>query len=126
MLRSKKRGSGGGTTLISADTTINGDVRFSGSLDVEGVINGNVIAEQGNDSRVRVLGKGKVAGEIRAPYVLINGSVEGDVYATKELELAIRGRVKGNVFYALLEMAAGSEVNGGLAHLAEPEEPVGR
>jgi cytoskeletal protein CcmA (bactofilin family) len=123
MLGNKKGGFGvgGNTTLISRDTTIIGDVHFSGSLEVEGVVQGNIIADSGKDALVRVVEKGRVEGEIRAPSVVINGTVEGDVFSTKQLELAPKGRVQGNVHYALLEMAAGSEVNGSLTHSVSAE-----
>ena len=50
MLGSKKRASvSGGTTLISHETVVIGDVHFSGNLDVEGLVQGNIIA-----SRVRM------------------------------------------------------------------------
>jgi len=118
MLGSKKGGfgAGGNTTLVSRDTTVVGDVHFTGNLDVEGVVKGNIIAQDGKDALVRVIDKGRVQGEIRVPSIVINGTVEGDVYASKHLELASKGRVKGNVHYSLLEMAAGSEVNGSLTH----------
>ncbi len=118
MLGSKKSGFGGGgnTTLVSRDTMVVGDIHFSGNLDVEGVVQGNIIAEKGKDALVRIIDKGRVQGEIRAPSVVVNGTVEGDVHSSKHLELAAKGRVKGNVHYTLLEMAAGSEVNGSLTH----------
>lgn len=123
MLGNKKAGfgAGGNTTLVSRDTVIVGDVHFSGNLDVEGVVKGNIVAKDGKDALVRIIDKGRVQGEIRAPSVVINGTVEGDVHSSKHLELAAKGRVKGNVHYTLLEMAAGSEVNGSLTH-TESEE----
>jgi cytoskeletal protein CcmA (bactofilin family) len=124
MLGSKKTGfgAGGNTTLVSRDTVIVGDVHFSGNLDVEGVVQGNIVAQEGKDALVRIIDKGRVQGEIRAPSVVINGTVEGDVHSSKHLELAAKGRVKGNVHYTMLEMAAGSEVNGSLTHMASHEE----
>ena len=113
----------GTTTLISRDTVVVGDLRFSGNLDIEGLVQGNIIAKDGKEALVRVVDKGCVEGEIRAPSVLINGEVRGDVHSLKHLELASRGRVQGNVFYTLLEMAAGSEVNGSLTHSLAVEEP---
>jgi cytoskeletal protein CcmA (bactofilin family) len=68
-----------------------------------------------------VVGKGRVEGEIRVPNVIINGEVKGNVYATGRLELAPKSRVEGNVFYRMVEMAAGAEVNGSLTHMAEPD-----
>ena len=123
MLGTKKSTAGvsGRTTLISSDTVITGDIRFSGMLDIEGLVQGNIVAEPGKDALVRVIDKGRVEGEIRAPSVVVNGAVEGNVYSTRHLELAAKARVKGNVYYALVEMAAGAEVNGSLSHMAEPE-----
>ncbi len=126
MLGSKKSGfgHGGNTTLVACETTVVGDIHFSGSLDVEGIVQGNIYAEEGKDALVRIIDKGRVQGEIRAPSVVVNGMVEGDVYSSKHLELAAKGRVQGNVHYTLLEMAAGSEVNGSLTHVTAA--PAGR
>jgi cytoskeletal protein CcmA (bactofilin family) len=128
MLGSKKSAlsASGKTTLISRDTVIVGDIQFSGTLDVEGLVQGNIVAQPGKDSLVRVVEKGRIEGEIRAPSVIINGAVEGNVYSTKHLELAARARVQGNVFYTLVEMAAGSEVNGSLSHMVETEPASGK
>ena len=119
MLGSKKSAFSvsGGTTLISTDTVVVGDLHFSGNLDIEGLVQGNIVAQPGADALVRVVSKGRVEGEIRAPGVIINGTVQGDVHSSKHLELASKGRVQGNVFYTLVEMAAGSEVNGSLTHI---------
>jgi len=128
MLGSKKSGFSvsGSTTLISPDTVVVGDLHFSGNLDIEGLVQGNIVAQPGMDALVRVVGKGRVEGEIRAPSVIINGMVQGDVHSSKHLELAAKGRVQGNVFYTLVEMAAGSEVNGSLTHVVETEPAKGK
>lgn len=107
----------GPTTLISKDTVVVGNLHFSGNLDVEGLVQGNIMASTEKDALVRVVDKGRVEGEIRAPSVIINGAVEGDIHSSQHLELASRARVKGNVFYTQLEMSAGSEVNGSLTHI---------
>jgi len=120
MLGSKKSPRGAGrTTLISQDTVVVGDLHFSGNLEIEGRVQGNIIAdEESKAACVRVVGQGNVEGDIRAPLVVINGVVQGDVHSSKQLELAPKGRVNGNVFYTLVEMAAGSEVNGSLSHIS--------
>jgi len=124
MLGSKKRGLGvsGGTTLISRETAILGDIQFSGNLDVEGLVQGNIVAKPDSEACVRVIDKGRVEGDITAPSVVVNGSVEGDVYSSGHLELASKARVQGSVYYTLVEMAAGSEVNGSLQHVGSPAE----
>ncbi len=108
------------TTLISRDAEVVGDIHFTGSLDIEGVVKGNIVAKSGGkDAVVRIVHKGRVEGEIRAPSVIVNGEIIGDVYSTKHLELASKAQVQGNVHYTLVEMAIGAEVNGGFQHTAE-------
>ena len=87
MLGSKKSSFSvsGSTTLISPDTVVRGDLHFSGNLDIEGLVQGNIVAQPGKDALVSVVGNGRVEGEIRAPSVIINGMVQGDVHSSKHL-----------------------------------------
>ena len=114
--------SAGSTTLISKKTEMTGDVSFSGNLMIEGVVKGNISAREGEDAHARVLEKGLVEGEIRAPTLVINGTVTGDVYSDKHIELAARAVVNGNVHYRLIEMVKGAQVNGNLVY--SPTETV--
>ena len=102
------------TTLISRATEIKGDIHFSGTLEVEGKICGNIIADDSSAAEVRVRETGSVKGEIKVPRVIINGLVEGDVFAAEHLELAAKARVVGSVYYATMEMVMGAEINGSL------------
>lgn len=104
------------TTLISRTTEITGDLHFSGALEVEGRIFGNIYADNESSAEVRIRESGLVKGSIQAPRVIINGMVEGDVHSSEHLELAAKARIQGNVYYHLLEMVMGSEVNGSLTH----------
>ena len=48
--------------------------------------------------------------------VVVNGKVEGNVYAGTRVELAAKAAVKGNVYYKLIEMQLGAMVDGQLVH----------
>jgi cytoskeletal protein CcmA (bactofilin family) len=48
--------------------------------------------------------------------MVLNGEIIGDVFGSTRVELAPKARVKGSVYYNLIEMAIGAEVNGGLLH----------
>lgn len=109
------------TTLISKATEINGDLHFSGALEVEGKIRGNIYADPEVPAKVRILESGLVQGEIKAPLIVVNGLVEGDVYSSEHIELAAKARVVGNVYYHMIEMVMGSEVNGSLCHKTPAE-----
>jgi len=105
-------------TLIGRGTEINGDLMFSGGLHVDGKIVGNVIAEEGSSAILILSEFGCIEGEVKVPYMVLNGQVIGDVYGSTRVELAPKSRVKGSVYYNLIEMAIGAEVNGGLVHEA--------
>ena len=111
-------------TLIGQHTELRGDVEFSGGLHVDGTIKGNVIAaEGGNKSVLSLSERGTIEGEVRVPNVVLNGTVQGDVHALEHIELATQARVTGNVYYSLIEMAMGAEVNGNLVHCADDGKP---
>lgn len=109
------------TTLISKATEITGDIHFSGALEVEGKVFGNIYADDDTSSEIRIRETGLVKGEIQSPLVIINGMVEGNVYSSNHIELAAKARVQGNVYYHLIEMVMGSEVNGSLSHRPSAE-----
>ncbi len=100
-------------TLIGRGTTIDGDLQFSGNLNVEGTIKGNLTADN-DDSTLILSEQGRIQGEVRVSSMLLNGSIEGDVFANGKVELFEKARVCGDVYYNLLEMAVGAEVNGKL------------
>ncbi|GHH53372.1 cell shape determination protein CcmA [[Pseudomonas] boreopolis] len=114
-----KSGRGGQTvvdTLIGAQVVIRGDLTFSGGLYIEGRVVGKVIADEGSQAAVTLAETGIVEGEIRAPVVVINGKMTGDVHASEKVELAANARVQGNVHYQVVEMSAGAQLTGRLIH----------
>lgn len=111
-----------GITLIANNCEMSGDVHFSDQLLVNGVVKGNVYAQEGSKAVVTVSEKGRVKGDIRAPNVVINGKVFGDIYSDKHIELAARAEIKGNVYYNLIEMVMGSRVDGKLVHIKPGKE----
>tara|TARA_B100001094_G_scaffold178887_1_gene173115 strand:+ start:289 stop:732 length:444 start_codon:yes stop_codon:yes gene_type:complete len=109
-------------TLVSRTTEIVGDIHFSGELIVEGRIKGSVYAEDDSSAIIRIAESGSVEGEICVPSSIINGLVQGDVRSTKHIELAKKAVVAGNVYYNLIEMVMGSEVNGNLMHISSNQK----
>lgn len=124
MLGGKKQKSEKGTTLVANNCQIEGDVLFSDELCIEGVVKGDIIAKEGAKAQVRVSDLGRVVGEIRAPSVIVNGKVFGDIHSDKHVELAARAEVKGNVYYNLIEMVMGSRVDGSLVHVEDGKREV--
>lgn len=105
-------------SLIGSGTELHGDVHFKDGLHIDGTVKGNVVAE-GENSMLTMSEEGRIEGEVRVHSLVLNGEVVGDVYASEHIELAPAARVTGNVYYNLIEMAMGAEVNGNLVHKAE-------
>ena len=111
-------------TLISRATKIVGDLHFTGELQVEGKVTGNIFADDAKDAKVVVADTGTVEGEIRAPIVVVNGKIFGDIHSSKHLELAAKGVVNGVVHYHSIEMVKGAQVNGSMISNQTPELAV--
>jgi cytoskeletal protein CcmA (bactofilin family) len=110
------------STVIGKDTEITGDIEFEGGLHLDGRVRGNVSGKSEGSSSITISEQGRIEGDVRVDVLILNGAVVGDVYANERVELAAKARVTGTVYYRLLEMAMGAEVNGQLVH-SEEQEP---
>ena len=108
-------------SLIGQNSRMIGDIRFGGGLHVDGSIKGSVIADADGKATLTVGDHGTIEGEVRVPYIILNGLVKGDVYANEHVELHSGARVEGDVYYALIELAMGAEVNGKLVRISEDQ-----
>lgn len=108
-------------TLIGPKTTIVGDLRFSGGLHIDGSVQGSVLAEPDTEAMLILSERGRIDGQVRAPHVVINGQLHGDIVASERVELAAQARVTGNIHYKLLDMSAGAQVCG---QVTREEEPI--
>ncbi len=105
-------------TLIAANVCIEGNVHYSGGIQIDGQVRGNIIADD-DAASLRITNKGSVSGDIKGPTVIINGKVDGNVYSTDHLELESDAVITGDVHYHLIEMVMGAEVNGKMVHIEE-------
>ena len=110
------------STVIGQGTEITGDVEFSGGLHLDGSVKGNVNGVVETHATLTISELGQVEGDVRVENLILNGIVIGDVYASERAELAANARVTGTVYYRLLEMAMGAEVNGKLVHSEEQDQ----
>ena len=108
-------------TLVGRNTRVSGDIEFRGGFHVDGYIKGNILAEHDTESVLSISENGTVEGSVSVPHVVLNGTVKGDVSAHERVQLGATARVIGNVYYNLIEMAIGAEINGKLIH-----EPAGQ
>jgi len=111
-------------TLVGSNSKVSGDLAFHGGCHVDGTVKGNVSADPESHSALSVSEDGTVEGGVTVPYVVLHGIVRGDVCASQRVELGPTARVIGNVYYNLIEMAIGAEINGKLVHQPEGQVPL--
>jgi len=104
------------STVIGEGTVISGDLVFRGGLHLDGTVKGDISSEPGAEVTLTVSEKGEVVGDVHVDHMILNGAVIGDVYVSGRVELAPQAKVTGSLYYNLLEMAMGAEVNGQLIH----------
>ena len=93
-------------TLIGRDTHIKGDIHFSGGLRIDGSIQGSIIANE-DSSLLTISDQGKIEGEVRVPNLIINGQINGNVFASEHVELAPKARINGNLYYRMINSCSG-------------------
>ncbi len=108
-------------TLIGEESSVTGDIRFKSGLYVQGSVDGTIEAIDQKDGEFRLMKTGKIKGKVTAPYLVINGVVDGDLVATSKIELQANARITGNIYYQSIEMQLGARVNGQLIH--EEKQP---
>ncbi len=98
-------------SIISEGSEFKGNIKTSGEIQIDGVLNGNVRAKQ-----VVVGITGNVHGNITANFLRICGKIEGEIRA-ETLEIVSSASVKGNVYKKTISMEAGSKIIGNINEL---------
>jgi cytoskeletal protein CcmA (bactofilin family) len=109
-------------SLIAHGSRIEGHVKFTDGLRVDGDIVGDIRANEDSPSILVISESASVHGEIHADHVIINGSVRGPVHASVLLELQPKARIEGDVHYKALEMHQGAIIAGLLQPVFNGEE----
>jgi cytoskeletal protein CcmA (bactofilin family) len=109
-------------SLIAQGTRIEGDLRFSEGLRIDGEVVGKVSAQADQPSILVVSEAALVQGEIEADHIVINGTVKGPVHARELLELQPGARIEGDVSYRALEIHQGATIVGQLKPMDGAEE----
>lgn len=107
-MSNEKTSTGNGTTIISANTTLKGDISSNSDLRIDGTIIGNI---QSN-AKIVIGTSGMVQGDIDGNQADIVGKVTGNI-KTKDL-LQLRGDciVNGNIYAGKLQVEPTATFNG--------------
>ncbi|WP_265946772.1 bactofilin family protein [Dechloromonas sp. A34] len=103
-------------SLIGAGTRVEGSIRFSGGLRIDGEVSGSVEATEGASSTLVLSEHARVEGGISVAHLVSNGTVVGSVSVSESLEMQSKARIVGDVDYAMIEMHQGAVIEGRLVH----------
>lgn len=104
-------------SLLEKDLEIIGDIAFKNNLYIHGKVNGNITAPIDSRAALYIQSDSEVNGEIRAPVIVVSGTVRGDVLASRRISLKSTAKVHGNIHYVEIQMDEGAEVNGVLTSM---------
>ena len=101
-----------GRSHVGETMQLEGDLRTSGSIDVAGLVNGNLFV-----SDMSITETGSIRGSIEATTIEINGHVEGKISA----DTVIVGKtavIKGDIFFKnTLKTEEGADIDGYIKRL---------
>ncbi|MBK5207570.1 MAG: polymer-forming cytoskeletal protein [Polaromonas sp.] len=108
-------------SLIAQGSCIDGNLKFTDGLRIDGEVIGDIRAHEGSPSILVISETASVTGVIHADHVIINGRVRGSVHAAELLELQPKANIEGDVSYKALEMHQGAIIFGPLRPLAHQQ-----
>lgn len=109
-------------SLIGVGTRVEGNIRFTGGLRIDGEVKGNVEAAEGASTILVLSEKAVIEGEVSVAHFVANGTVVGQVTVSDTLELQTNARIVGDVDYSLIEMHQGAVIEGRLVHRGKSVE----
>ena len=123
LLGDEKKLNHNGRSYIGETMQFEGDLRSSGSVDVAGLVNGNIFV-----SDIVIIEAGSVRGSIEAANIEVNGHVEGKILA----DVVIVGKnavIKGDIFFKnTLKTEEGADIDGYIKRISkgksETEEDI--
>lgn len=109
-------------SLIAQGSCIEGNLKFTDGLRIDGEVIGDIRAADGGASILVISESASVTGHIYADHVIINGRVIGQVHASELLELQPKAKIAGDVSYKALEMHQGAVIFGQLRPTSQDAE----
>jgi cytoskeletal protein CcmA (bactofilin family) len=103
-----------GTSFLSIDLTVVGDLTSSGDIQVEGTVEGDIRAHM-----LIVAETATIRGEIVADDIVVNGRVIGRVRGLK-VRLTSTARVEGDIIHKTIAIESGAHFEGSVQRQDDP------
>lgn len=111
MAKLNETDSGTAVNLISQGTEITGDVKSSGDIRIDGVLNGNLITK----GKVVIGPTGRIKGEVECKNSEVSGLIEGKITVSQLLNLKASSKINGTIVTGKLSIEPGAVFTGNCA-----------
>jgi cytoskeletal protein CcmA (bactofilin family) len=109
--RSGAASTNGECAVIGRSIEINGDVRGNEDLRIEGDVSGTV---ELRNSNLTIGKEGKVRADVYAKSITVDGTTEGDLYASERIVVHISAHVRGNITAPKVGIEEGAKFKGSI------------
>jgi len=106
-------------TLIGEHSSFKGELSFEGAVRIDGKFEGNILSTK--EGTLIISENADVQGEVNVPNLILHGTIRGNVRASKALQVGPKGRLNGDVEYAVLSLAEGAAINGRCNRIEDKE-----
>jgi len=98
----------GPTTVIAADSRCRGDIEGKEGVRISGRLTGKISSR----GLVWIEETGEVRGDIQAPYIIIEGRLQGEVVQARHVEIRANAVMRGNIRTDIIAIADGGLFEG--------------
>ena len=98
----------GAVNLISQGTEITGDVKSTGDIRIDGILNGNMITR----GKVVIGPTGRIKGEVECKNSEVSGVIEGKITVSQLLNLKASSKITGTIITGKLSIEPGALFTG--------------
>ncbi|WP_102224647.1 bactofilin family protein [Acidimangrovimonas sediminis] len=107
-------------SVLSSDLTVTGNLKTTGDIQVEGVVEGDIRAH------LLTVGEGAtIRGEVVADDVVVNGRIIGRVRGLK-VRLTSTARVEGDIIHKTIAIESGAHFEGSVQRQDDPLQSGGK
>ena len=101
-------------SIIGPTLRVEGNLIIQKGVRIDGIVDGNILQQDGQDAVVAISEKASVTGDVRANSVIPSGYLKGNIFANTRVELLKTARIDGNISYSSIGMEVGASINGNL------------
>ncbi|MCP4020242.1 MAG: polymer-forming cytoskeletal protein [Desulfobacteraceae bacterium] len=95
-------------TVIGKDSAFSGDLKFFGTIQIDGEFEGNISGEG-----TLIVGRnGKILSDIHVLHLINHGEITGNIAADKKVEILATGKISGQIETPVIFVEKGAVIQG--------------